>query len=304
MIADACRKYLKKLADEKHYSANTVAAYQRDLTPWVEFLEEQYKSLPQAEKNDPLFLRLYLRQRSDDGTSNRSQARFLSALASFQKHLQSQPKFKPFLFKIPRMKFGSKIPSFIPQEQAVKLFENSEPTKKQNEYLFRRDFIAVSLLYATGMRREELAGIKLADIDLSHGVISVTGKGNKIRSVPLGDTATDDLNAYLKSRDDFKKKKNSQSPHLLLNKNGTPLSIRSINRLAAKFSKATGTDFTPHTLRHSFATHLLENGADLLLIKEILGHSSLSTTQKYTHVTAEVMKKAYNKAHPRSGVSK
>ena len=110
-----------------------------------------------------------------------------------------------------------------------------------------------------------------------------------------------DLNHYIMIRKDYINKKQSASDSLFLNKYGSSISPRSIDRLVKKFGRSKGLDFTPHTLRHSFATHLLENGADLMLIKEILGHASLSTTQKYTHVTAETMKKAYKSAHPRSG---
>jgi site-specific recombinase XerD len=129
----------------------------------------------------------------------------------------------------------------------------------------------------------------------------VLGKGNKVRTVPLGDRTQQDLSDYLESRSSYAAQKESQSDGLLLNRFGGALGVRSIDRLVKKFGLAEGVELTPHTLRHSFATHLLENGADLLLIKEILGHSSLSTTQKYTHVTAETMKKVYHKAHPRSG---
>jgi len=119
--------------------------------------------------------------------------------------------------------------------------------------------------------------------------------------VPVGDQTFDDLKAYLGVREHFLREKGTTTDHLLLNRYGRPLSVRSIDRVVRAFGRRRGMEFTPHTLRHSFATHLLENGADLMLIKEILGHASLSTTQKYTHVTAEAMKKVYRKAHPRSG---
>ena len=173
--------------------------------------------------------------------------------------------------------------------------------KNTKSYFYMRDFLIVALLYATGIRREELKNIRLSDIDRRHGTITVTGKGNKVRLVPLGEETLKDLNHYMKKRDNFISEKQSESDSLFLNKFGNTLSARSVDRLVKKFGRSKGLDFTPHTLRHSFATHLLENGADLMLIKEILGHASLSTTQKYTHVTAETMKKAYKNAHPRSG---
>jgi site-specific recombinase XerD len=154
------------------------------------------------------------------------------------------------------------------------------------------------------MRRTELAELKLNDLNLATGLVTVVGKGNKERVVPMGDNTTNDLKNYLVYREKFLKDMKQSCPDLFLNKSGKKITGRSINRLVNSFAKKRGLNFTPHTLRHSFATHLLENGADLMLIKEILGHSSLSTTQKYTHVTAEAMKKQYQSAHPRSGFQK
>jgi site-specific recombinase XerD len=151
------------------------------------------------------------------------------------------------------------------------------------------------------LRREELGKLTLADLDIGRGLATTIGKGNKQRVVPVGDSTVPDLRHYLKIREEFAQGKQSREQHLFLNKAGRPLTVRSIDRLVKQFSKKHGMSFTPHTLRHSFATHMLENGADLVLIKEILGHASLSTTQKYTHVTAESMKRVYQKAHPRSG---
>jgi len=304
MLMQALEKFLDKTALNRGYSPHTIAAYRRDLVPWVQFLEARHAETPSMAKNDPLLLRLYLGERSEKGVSNRSLARFLSAVSTFQKHLASQPRGKKHIFKLPRMKFGRPIPNFISQADSTRLFDADSLHDQKKSYLYWRDFCIVSLLYATGIRREELSTIKLADIDGVRGLITVTGKGNKVRVVPLGEVMAADLNNYLKQRDSFATEKNTQSPFLFLNRSGERLGVRSIDRLARKFSRKTGVDFTPHTLRHSFATHLLENGADLLLIKEILGHSSLSTTQKYTHVTAESMKKVYLTAHPRSGLDK
>jgi integrase/recombinase XerD len=159
----------------------------------------------------------------------------------------------------------------------------------------------VVFLYVTGLRREELSKLTLADIDLNRGLATTIGKGNKERVVPVGDSTVNDLKDYLSVRETHAGQTQSVDKHLFLNMQGKPLTVRSIDRLVRQFSKTHGMSFTPHTLRHSFATHMLENGADLVLIKEILGHASLSTTQKYTHVTAESMKRVYQKAHPRSG---
>ncbi len=304
MLTKALESFLKDLADTRGRAARTLEAYRRDLSPWVSFLEKQYEAQPSAVPNDPLFLRIYLRERSEAGLSNRSLARFLSALSSFQRFMTPHKKYQPLLFKIPKMKYREDIPRFISQKDAIKLFEHGGVREDKQSYYYRRDFIMVSLLYVTGIRREELAAISLSNLDLKCGLITVLGKGNKIRQVPIGDKTLEDLKDYLEVRSQFASLKESQANALFLNRSGERLSIRSVDRLVGKFARSEGIEFTPHTLRHSFATHLLENGADLILIKEILGHSSLSTTQKYTHVTAETMKKAYRAAHPRSGSSK
>ncbi|UCC43594.1 MAG: tyrosine-type recombinase/integrase [Candidatus Zixiibacteriota bacterium] len=301
MLQKALSRFLTYLADKRHRSSNTVSAYRRDLSAWVAFLERQHADQPHASRNDPLFLRLYLRQRSQQGVSNRSIARFLSALSSFQKFLATEPGHKPYIFRLPRIRFQDELPSFVPQVEASRLFEHGNARENKRSYAYMRDYLMVALLYTAGLRRQELADLELSDIDQGRGLLTVVGKGNKERVVPVGDATLDDLKTYLSLRDLYISEKGTSTSALFLNRSGRPLSIRSVNRLVSKYAHDEGLTLTPHTLRHSFATHLLENGADLLLIKELLGHSSLSTTQKYTHVSAESMKKTYRKAHPRAG---
>lgn len=303
MLKKALKEYKKYISTEKSYSANTIKAYLSELSDWVDFLDQKYIETPSMKKNDPLLLRIYLREKTKK-LSNRSIARIISSISSFQKFMDRNKKFQPYLFKLPRIKFSSKLPEFLTQEDASSLFDSTVLMDKSKTYQFSRDFLVVSILYATGIRREELANIKIENIEMSSGIITVTGKGNKVRQVPLGETTLNDLKLYLDKRKQFLKIKETSNTFLFLNKIGNKLSVRSIDRLVKKYGKIAGLDFTPHTLRHSFATHLLENGADLILIKEILGHSSLSTTQKYTHITAESMKKVYKSAHPRSGSKK
>ncbi len=304
MLQRKLAQYFKYLETERHFSNNTVASYRRDLEPWALYLEKYYKVNPGACPNDPLLLRLYLRKRSEDKISNRSLARFLSALSSFQKYLTGQRGYKEYLFEIPNMKFKSTIPGFLTQKDTEKIFESANIINSKEKYLHHRDFVILALLYSTGIRRTELAELKINNIDLVAGLITVIGKGNKERVVPVGDNTASDIKPYLSARTRFLKKKKQSVPEVFLNKSGQKLSVRSINRLVNSFAQKHGMSFTPHTLRHTFATHLLENGADLMLIKEILGHASLSTTQKYTHVTAEAMKKQYQSSHPRSGYEK
>ncbi len=301
MLQKALDEYLEDLAQQKRRATRTVEAYRRDLQPWIEFLTKQLEQLPSSRKNDPLLLRVYLRQRSEQGVSRRSLSRFLSALSGFQKHLAVKSQYKPYLFPIPKMKYTAAIPRFMSQDEGARLSAATDSDTHQSNYIRYRDYLMVMLLYATGIRREELAGITLPDIDHRQQMITVKGKGNKVRVVPLGQNTHADLMGYLPVRDSYLTVKGVATDRLLLNRLGQPLSVRSIDRRVRKYGLARGMDLTPHALRHSFATHLLENGADMMLIKEILGHASLSTTQKYTHVTAETMRQTYQKAHPRSG---
>ncbi len=307
MLKQALDDYLRMLVEEQGRATRTVDSYRRDLTPWIAFLDQQHREQPGTSPNDPLFLRIYLRRRLDAGVSNRTLAHFISALNGFQRYLANQAEGQRYLFKLPQMKYRRAIPDFIAQREVPSLFGDDHPNRG-DRYQFVRDYTMVSLLYSTGIRREELASLKLASVDLKAGLVTVLGKGNKVRTVPLGEEATDDVTRYLEKRkrflDSIDNPSRTPTDRLFLNRSGEPLSVRSVNRSVKKFCETVGIEATPHTLRHSFATHLLENGADLLLIKEILGHSSLSTTQKYTHVTAETMKDVYRRAHPRSGEQK
>jgi len=301
MVNKDLESFLKDIAERKHRSILTIHAYRRDLAPWLAFLGIKQSELPQGKRNDPLYLRLYLRSRTEAGLSNRSLARFLSALSSYQDYLSSRYGKDASLFRIPRIKYNRKLPSFLPQTKTKHLFESDNARRKKNSFSCRRDYMMVALLYVSGIRRAELARLRVTDLDMERSMMSVLGKGNKQRMVPVGETTMHELSDYLTCREDFLNNKQRESPALFLNRRGEQLSIRSVNRRVKSLGLAEGIRLTPHMLRHSFATHLLENGADLLLIKEILGHASLSTTQNYTHVTAETLKKVYERAHPRSG---
>ncbi len=305
MLKKELNSFLNYLTQERNLAKNSLDAYRRDLTGWVEFLDNKIKKQSSsADKNDPLFLRLFLREKTNKNISNRSLARFISSLSGFQKYLINRPGGRKYIFKLPKMKFSSDLPKVLSQKETKQIFDMADiviDRKNKNRYFYSRDYNMISLLYATGMRREELANIKISDINYDYNLMTVTGKGNKVREVPLGDNSMAELKEYLRLRKEFALSKDRPAPNIFLNREGNSLSNRTVDRIIKKFSKSVGSQFTPHTFRHSFATHMLENGADLMLIKEILGHSSLATTQKYTHVTAEKMKRVYNKAHPRSG---
>ncbi|UCD94275.1 MAG: tyrosine-type recombinase/integrase [Candidatus Zixiibacteriota bacterium] len=296
MLQKALNDYLKHLSERRRLSPGSIETYRASLAPWVEYVEKEYETTPPDSNVNAMLLRRYLSGRRSDSISARTLAGFLSALSGFQSFLARDKKYARFLCKLRKLKYSEKLPDFLSQKEANELFELIE----RDTYLAWRDFIMVSLFYLSGIRRAEMAGLKVHDLDPHRHIISVIGKGNKHRVVPYGETVSDELKHYLESRERFIKGRSSHLGHLFLNYRGEPLTVRSIDRIVKKYCARLGKRVTPHMLRHSFATHLLENGADILGIKELLGHSSLATTQKYTHITAEQLKSAYKKAHPRA----
>ncbi len=295
-IRKALKDYFEEITERGRLSAGSLTTYRNHLEPWVAFLEEQYRETPPEPKVNSLLLRRYLAKRRNDDISVRTLAGFISALSGFQKFLSQRKNCGEFICKINRLKYTEKIPGFLSQRETDELFEIVD----NNSFLAWRDYIMVSLFYLSGIRRAETAALKLQDIDFRKGVMTVTGKGNKIRVVPYGHNLEGELKQYLEIRERFASNKKHDSANLFLNYRGEPLTVRSIDRIVKKYCSRLGKRVTPHMLRHSFATHMLENGADILAIKEILGHSSLATTQKYTHISAEKLKAVYKKSHPRA----
>jgi site-specific recombinase XerD len=296
MLKKALAEYFQYLAERRRLSPGSVETYRRSLVPWVAFLQEENGGSRFDPKVNTIILRKFLGKRRKEGVSTRTLAGFLSALAGFQKYLAQNKEYRSFLCKLTRLKYSEKIPDFLSQKEAEELFIDNI----DGAFLARRDFVMVSLLYLSGIRRAEIAGLKITDIDFAKNMITVTGKGNKQRIAPFGETMAPDLRDYLKAREEFMAVKKNQNGLLFINYRGEPLSVRSVDRIVKKYCASLGKKVTPHALRHSFATHLLENGADILAIKEMLGHSSLATTQKYTHITAERLKAVYKRAHPRA----
>ena len=296
MLQKALTEYLKELSETRRLAPGSIETYKNHLTPWVEFLTAEYQKTPPAPKVNNILLRKFLARRRDDGVSVRTLAGFISALSGFQRFLTERKKYSDYLCRLSKLKYTEKVPEFLSQKEADELFE----LIRKDSYLAWRDHLMVSLLYLSGIRRAEIASLKVHDIDFKKQVIDVLGKGNKHRVVPYGDSVIDDLNYYLQLRDSFITARPNHKGYLFLNYRGAPLTVRSIDRIVKKHCLRLGKKVTPHMLRHSFATHMLENGADILAIKELLGHSSLATTQKYTHITTEKLKSVYNKAHPRA----
>lgn len=296
MLKKALAEYIQFLTDKRGLATGSVQVYLRLLERWVMFLEEQYRTIPPDPTVNALLLRKYLAKRRSESVSVRTLAGFISALSGFQKFLQQEKRYAPFHCRLSKLKYSEKIPDFLSQketEEMLTLFE-------RDNFFGWRDYLMVSLFYLSGIRRAELASLRLADLDRNKSTLNVIGKGNKQRFVPFGATLRKELEQYLEIRTQFAERFKRDRDFLFLNHMGGPLSVRSVDRIVTKYCARLGKRVTPHMLRHSFATHMLENGADILAIKEILGHSSLATTQKYTHVTTEQLKAVYKRAHPRA----
>jgi len=290
-------EFLKYLVEQRSYSPNTIIAYRHDLERLRSYLLERSISKKQVEDNLNRVIRDFIRRLHADGLSNRSICRVLSSVKSYLKHLHRTGVTSENLgAMIMSIRFEKKLPRYLIQFDVDRLMQYPDP----DTFLGSRDLAIIELLYSTGCRLSELANITFDDIDLNAGNVRVTGKGRKERLVPVGKYARTALENYISRR--VSVFSDSRCEFIFLNKLGGPLTSRSISRVVKKYSSMLGTTdpISPHTLRHSFATHLLDAGADIMAIKEMLGHSSLSTTQIYSHVSLERLRKVYEKAHPRA----
>ncbi len=284
-------KFLSFLEIERNYSRHTLVNYKIDLDEFFGFLKETL-----IEKVEYLTLRRFLAELKNKGYKPRTLARKLSALRSFFKFLQREghiPQNPATLLLTPKL--DKRLPNFLTEEETTRLIESPSEIKK----LGKRDRAILEVLYSTGIRVGELVGLNIDSIDFIGNVAKVMGKGKKERLVPIGEKALKAVEGYLNSRED---KNQLRAAALFLNKNGTRLSARSICTITQKYIQAASIQhhISPHTLRHSFATHLLNRGADLRSVQELLGHVNLSTTQIYTHMTTEKLKRIYSSAHPRA----
>ena len=288
-------EFLKYLKLEKRYSSHTVKAYQIDLTQFQDYLEETYESVLQKAKHP--MVRSWLAQMLDFGFSPRSVNRKITALKSFYKFLLKEEEIREDpTIKIVSPKMSKKIPSFVEEAQMRKLLDELDFV---DGYAGVRDKLILELFYSTGIRQAELINLKIKDIDISSRTIKVLGKRNKERLIPLTNVLCQKIDAYLKLRAELPIKDYS---YLFLTTKGKMLYPSLVYRQVNHYlSQVTSLDKkSPHVLRHTFATHMLNNGADLNAIKELLGHANLSATQVYTHNTIDKLKKVYNQAHPRA----
>jgi tyrosine recombinase XerC len=294
-------KFILYLRVEKNASPHTLRNYKSDLKQFEEFL---FKSQIRDIKSVTYFyIRNFLAYLKNRNCKKKSLARKLATLRSFFKYLcrENYLKLNPALY-VRSPKLDKRLPKFLDLKETLALLE--APDGK--ELLGIRDGAILETLYSTGIRVSELVGLNLESLDFIGGVIKVYGKGRKERIVPIGRKAQDTVGKYIERRGEFlkssKKGISRDRKALFLNKWGGRLSPLSIRQILEKYIKRIGLlrGISPHTLRHTFATHLLDRGADLRAVQELLGHVNLSTTQIYTHVTVERLKKIYDKTHPRA----
>ncbi len=283
-------KFIRYLEIEREVSPHTSLNYRIDFKRFSKFLGKK-----RLEDVDYLFMRQFLADLRHGNLSRASIARTLSALRSFFKFLvREQLVHTNPLAGIATPKKEKKLPVFMHEAEVLKLIE-----APAGDLLGLRDKAILETLYSTGMRVSELVGMDVDNCDLVGGVVKIFGKGKKERLALIGNKASKVINEYIRAS---KSMRSRETKAIFLSKHGKRMSDRSVRRVVDFYVKKVSlhNDISPHTFRHSFATHLLNRGADLRSVQELLGHASLSTTQIYTHVSTERMKEAYQKAHPRA----
>ncbi|WP_066193917.1 tyrosine recombinase XerC [Gracilibacillus timonensis] len=290
--------FLEYLQIEKNASQLTIQAYQRDIEHFFQFLiREKMEELTDV---DYLMIRTYLTELYHGGLSKRSVNRQISSLRSFYKFLMREEivQTNPFA-QLPLSKTDQAIPDIMYAEELDILFHSITT----DNAIGIRNKALLELLYGTGIRVSECVQLHLASVDMDLQTILVTGKGNKERYIPFGQFAQQSLLEYMEHGRDGLIGKHSQPGNVLfLNAKGNPLSARGVRMIMNRIVEdaALTVDLHPHKLRHSFATHLLDNGADLRAVQELLGHANLSATQIYTHVSSDRLQNVYHQAHPRA----
>lgn len=282
-------RFIRYLEVQRAASEHTVRAYKKDLAEFNSFVK---KAPAEIEMID---VRGFIAQQIRTGLSKTTAGRRLGAVRSFLKYLYREGVISVNPAKlVSTPKTQRLLPQFLTVDDAFELIEKPEGIG----FMMARDRAILELLYSSGLRVSEVSGLNMEDLNTREGLVKVRGKGKKERIVPVGAKAIEALKTYLVEKILLKKK----SRVLFLNRSGTKLTDRGIRRIVVKYARQAGIDgrIGPHTLRHTFATHLLQGGADLRVIQELLGHSSLSTTQKYTHLDLTHLMDVYDKAHPMS----
>lgn len=290
--------YLEYLKFQKNYSDYTVKSYGIDIEEFLEYLETECLKFKDVEYEDLRFYLMYLKDEKKD--NNTSINRKLSALRGFYKYLANEGIIKSNVFSlVSGPKKSKKLPRYFEYNELEELF--NIPDKRLP--LGQRDLLLLELLYATGVRVGELVNIKVGDIDLGQRNILILGKGNKERYVTYGDYCEEALKLYLS--DGYLSLNVQNSDFLFLNNNGGVLTERGVRYILDQIIKKTGISksISPHMIRHSFATHLLNEGCDLLTVQKLLGHESIKATQIYTHVSTDRLKEVYYHSFPRAKIN-
>ena len=283
-------EFLRYLLIDKGYSNNTIESYKRDLVKFLEY--NKNKSIKEITNND---LKGYIKYLNQENLNEKSISRNISSLKSFYKFLviakriSNNPSEVLFTPKIKK-----NLPHILTEEEIFKLLD----IDLKDNYSYRNKAM-LELLYGTGLRVSELVNLKLENINLNEDIVRTFGKGNKERIIPIGEFAAESLNEYInKHRSSMLKKYNNE--YLFLNNHGNKMTRQGFFKIIKSLAEEKGIDkpLSPHTLRHSFASHLLKYGADLRTIQELLGHSDISTTQIYTHISNEELKENYKEFHP------
>ncbi|MEA3485295.1 MAG: site-specific tyrosine recombinase/integron integrase [Candidatus Aerophobetes bacterium] len=286
-------EFSRYLRDERNLSSHTRRGYISDIRDFLKFLNSKNKNVKEVNYS---VVREYLGLLQSRGCRKPTLARRVAALRCFFHYLYLKGYLTSFpLSGLRSPKLDKRIPSFLEEDEVEKLLQ----TARGEDFFRCRDKAILEVLYATGMRISEMVNLDVDDVDLSEEVVKVKGKGDKERMIPLGGYAIRALRDYLKKREERAK---PEEKGVFLNRFGSRLSDTGIRKRLIKYLKLTWFPkrVSPHTFRHSFATHLLNRGADLRSVQELLGHERLSTTQVYTHITPRRLKEVYEKAHPRA----
>lgn len=288
-------QYFMKI--ERGLSANTIESYSRDIEHYVTYLHTQHHT--DWKTVDRFAVLEYLQQLKEEGKSANTIIRTVSSLRKFHQFLKQEKRMDedPMLY-VDTPKKAGKLPKVLSYKEVEILLSIPDV----HSVLGRRDRTLLEVMYATGLRVSELTHLKMEDLHLELGLIQTIGKGNKERIIPVGDTAVRWLEEYLLLSRSQLEKKSTPSAYVFLNHRGGQLTRQGVWKNVRKMVQMAGIkkDVSPHTLRHSFATHILENGADLRIVQELLGHADISTTQIYTHISKKRLSAVYQQYHPRA----
>jgi len=297
---EAIQNYLNYLTYEKRYADHTIASYEKDLKNWINFLNSKNINFANATYKE---VRLFLQDCANKKLARTTVGRTISAIKMFYKFQASVGVVKTN--PITLVKAGKRIntlPKFLYEPEMDALFAGIDTS----DILGIRNYALLELLYATGIRVAECCDLKLSSFDFDGNMLLVIGKGQKMRYVPIGEFAVGAMEDYLKrSRPELAAKSIVETDAVFLNHRGTTLTDRGVRDILKRLTAATSENIkiAPHMIRHTFATHLLNNGADLRSVQELLGHVNLSSTQIYTHVSKDRLKEVYEMAHPRANAT-